>query len=431
MDKNLLKTVLVEQFDAFSKREAGIEREQLAELNKVRKTPHVVVISGLRRVGKSTLLRQLMNGLGESKIYYVNFEDERLMDFAVGDADFLLEVLVELFGRRKILLLDEIQNVAGWERFVRRLTDAGYKFYITGSNSSLLSKELGSKLTGRYTVIELFPFSFLEFLLLKGEKTRFFRKATAFDKLTTEEFGDTKRLFGEYLLKGGIPEALIYPNLSVLSTLYNDVIYRDITARYKVDDVKALKELSFYLLSNVANLVSFNKLKELLKLGSVNTVKNYIDYLQSSWLFEVVNIYDCSMKKQQIASKKIYAIDSGLVNSIGFNFSDNEGKLLENLVFWLLRRKYHDIYYFKTRTGKEVDFYLPKERKLIQVCKSLKDSGTKEREVTAIQAAMNELKVKDGVILVEDLRYPEMIKMEGRVVRVEPLLKFLCYQESL
>jgi len=419
MDKNLLKTVLVEQLNAFSKRNSGIPRERLKKLKEARKSPHVVVISGLRRVGKSTLLRQMMDELSESKVYYVNFEDERLMDFTAKDADLLLEVLVELFGTRKILLLDEIQNIDGWERFVRRLTDAGYKFYLTGSNASLLSKELGNKLTGRYILVELFPFSFSEFLLLKG------KKVDDYDKLTTEEFGEMKRLFGEYLLKGGIPEVLIYPKLDVLSTLYNDVIYRDITARYKVDDVKALKELSFYLLSNVANPVSFNKLKELLKLGSVNTVKNYIDYLQSSWLFEVVNVYDYSVKKQQIASKKVYAIDSGLINFIGFKFSDNEGRLLENMVFWSLRRKYSNIYYYKTAFGKEVDFYLPEEQKLIQVCLSLEDMGTKEREVAAIFSAMDELRVKDCMVLVKDLRYSEKIKFGGRVILAVPLVKWL------
>jgi len=188
-----------------------------------------------------------------------------------------------LVKRGKIFLFDEIQNIPGWERFVRRLHDQGYKFIVTGSNASLLSQELGTRLTGRSIRVELLPFSFQEYLRFK--KT----KAPSSKVLTTKQKGQLRKHANDYLLFGGIPDALKYKQLEIHKTLYDDVLYRDIATRYKLDNTKNLKELSFYLISNISNLISFNKLKQLLKLGSVNTIKSYIDYLENSWLFFVLN----------------------------------------------------------------------------------------------------------------------------------------------
>ena len=157
--KEQIKAMLLEQFQTFWQRDTGIEREQLIEIERAASLPHAVIISGLRRVGKSTLLAQLARHMGEDQFYYLNFEDDRLLGFQADDANDLYQVLIELFGERKIFVLDEIQNIQGWEHFVRRFMDLGLKFYITGSNASLLSRELGSRLTGRYISVELFPFS--------------------------------------------------------------------------------------------------------------------------------------------------------------------------------------------------------------------------------------------------------------------------------
>ena len=155
--------MLLEQFQAFWQRDTGIERTQLAQIERAAPLPHAVIISGLRRVGKSTLLAQLAHKLGENAFYYINFEDDRFLGFQAEDTNDLVQALVEVFGERRIFVVDEVQNVPGWEHFVRRLMDLGLKFYITGSNASLLSRELGSRLTGRYVPIELFPISFEEF----------------------------------------------------------------------------------------------------------------------------------------------------------------------------------------------------------------------------------------------------------------------------
>ncbi|KKQ76143.1 MAG: hypothetical protein US98_C0048G0007 [Parcubacteria group bacterium GW2011_GWC1_38_6] len=352
LTKELLASVLKEQHEAFMVRDRGVKREVLDQLSDIVQTPQIAVITGLRRVGKSTLLAQIANKYLKNEFYFVNFEDERLLNFQVKDFDLLHETLISLFGEKKTFLFDEIQNVPEWERFVRRLHDQGYKFIVTGSNASLLSQELGTRLTGRSIRVELFPFSFAEFLEFKQVEI------PSLKVLITKQRGNLRKFANDYIVSGGIPDALKYPELAIHKTLYDDVLYRDIATRYKLDNVKSLKELAFYLVSNTSSLVSFNKLKDLLKLGSVNTVKSYVDYLESSWLFFVLNKYAYSVKEQQIAAKKIYSIDTGLASSVGFSFSGNIGKLIENMVFLHLRRKHHNMYYYKTSQDYEVDFFL-------------------------------------------------------------------------
>jgi hypothetical protein len=391
--RDQIKAMLLEQFQSFWQRDTGIEREQLSEIERSAHLPHAVIISGLRRVGKSTLLAQLAHRLGAEVFYYVNFEDDRFLGFQAEDANDLYQALLEVFGERKIFVLDEVQNVPGWEHFVRRFMEMGHKFYITGSNASLLSRELGSRLTGRYVPIELFPFSFGEFLRFKNYPI------PDLERLTTADRARLQKYLDEYVQSGGIPEPLKYPELPLLRTLYDDVLYRDIAARYRIEEVRALKELAFYLMSNPTGQVSFNKLKEQLRLGSVNTIKNYIEYLENSWLIFTLNVYDYSVKRQQIAAKKVYGIDTGLVNAVGFNFSPNTGKLLENVVFLALRRKTSEIYYYSTPASYEVDFYLPEKRQLIQVAQNLDSPATKEREVRALGEAMRALNLSSGTIL--------------------------------
>ena len=400
--KDQIKAMLIEQFDSFWTRDIGTERTQLDEIERAANVPHAVIISGLRRVGKSTLLAQLAHKLGRDAFYYINFEDDRFLGFQPEDANYLYQALVEVFGERKTFVIDEVQNIPGWEHFVRRFMDMDFKFYITGSNASLLSRELGTRLTGGYVPVELFPFSFKEFLLFRGEKL------PNLQRMTTVENARLKTSLGTYLQSGGIPDALKYPELPLLRTLYDDVLYRDIATRYRLEAVTALKELAFYLLSNPSGLVSFNKLKDQFRLGSVNTIKSYIDYMENSWLVFSLNLYDFSVKRQQIAPKKVYCIDTGLSNAVGFGFSANTGKLLENQVFLALRRQTKEIYYYATPGGYErnspssrmgVDFYLPEKRQLIQVAHNLENTATREREVRALSDALTGLKVESALIL--------------------------------
>jgi len=415
--KEQIKSMLLEQFQSFWQRETGIERTQLAEISRAADLPHAVIISGLRRVGKSTLLAQLAHQLGSDKFYYINFEDERFLGFQAEDANHLYQLLIELYGERKVFIIDEIQNIPGWEHFIRRFMEQGFKFYITGSNASLLSSELGSRLTGRYLPVELFPFSFLEFMQFRQYAP------PNLGRLTTADDARLQGYLSEYLRLGGIPEPLKYPDLPLLRILYDDVLYRDIATRYRIEEVRALKELAFFLMSNPSSLVSYNKLKEQLRLGSVNTIKNYFEYLENSWLIFTLNVYDYSVKRQQIAPKKVFCIDTGLASAIGFGFSPNSGKLLENLVFLGMRRKTHEIYYYTTQAGYEVDFYLPESRLLIQVAQNFDHTATREREVRAITEAMRTLRGSRGLILADTNAQP--VIENGLTIEIRSIAEWL------
>ncbi|MBA4420891.1 MAG: hypothetical protein C0391_07065 [Anaerolinea sp.] len=418
-----IRAMLLEQFESFWLRDIGIERSRLKQVEKATPPPHAIVISGLRRVGKSTMLAQVAHKLGKDNFYYINFEDDRFSGFQAEDVNDLYQKLLETFGERKIFIMDEVQNIPGWEHFVRRFMEMGFKFYITGSNASLLSKELGTRLTGRYIPIELFPFSFTEYLQFRGEDIPNFKR------MTTVDLARINGALKAYLISGGIPDALKYPDLPLLRSLYDDVLYRDIATRYRLDAITALKELAYFLMSNPAGMVSFNKLKEQLRLGSVNTVISYIEYMENSWLIFSLNLYAYSVKRQQIAPKKIYGIDTGMINSVGFRFSPNTGKLLENLVFLTLRQHTREIYYYITPGGYEVDFYLPERHQLIQVSHRLENSSTREREFRAIEDASKELQINSALILSDSSG--KEVTIGGIPVKVQSITEWLLNQEFL
>ena len=420
-NKDQIKAMLLEQMQAFWQRNTGIVRNQLAEVERAKNLPHAVIVSGLRRAGKSTLLAQMAHHLGKDQFYYINFEDDRFLGFQADDAADLYQVLIEVFGERKTFVIDEVQNIPGWEHFVRRFMDMGFKFYITGSNASLLSRELGTRLTGRYVPIELLPFSFEEFLRFRSEAV------PDLNRMTTADHARLQNSLQSYLQLGGIPDALKYPELPLLRTLYDDVLYRDIATRYRLDAVTIIKELAFYLVSNPASLISFNKLKERFHVGSVNTIKSYIGYMENSWLLFTLHVYDDSVKRQQIAPKKVYSIDTGLTTAVGFGFSPNTGKLLENLVYLTLRRKTKDIYYFSSPGGYEVDFYLPKKQQLIQVTQNLDHPAVRDRELRALQEAMQNVKVQSALILTD--AGENTIEIDGIPVKIRSAAEWLLMDE--
>jgi uncharacterized protein len=417
-----IRAMLLEQFASFWENDTGIIREALAQVQKAAALPHAVIISGLRRAGKSTLLAQMAHQLGQDSFYYINFEDDRFLGFQAEDANDLYQALVETFGERQIFMIDEIQNISGWEHFVRRFMDLGKKFYITGSNASLLSRELGTRLTGRYFPIELFPFSFREYINFLGETI------PDLERITTTGRAWLNTAVMEYLQSGGVPDALKYPKLPLLRTLYDDILFRDIAARYRIDAVASLRELAFTLISNPGGLVSFNKLKDQLRLGSVNTVSSYVDYLENSWLLFSLNRYEFSLKHQLVLPKKIYCIDTGMVNSVGFQFSPNTGKLVENLVFLALRRQVSDIYYYVTPSNYEVDFYLPERRMLIQVAQHLQNPETREREIRALADAIDKLPVDQALILSESNE--PSFELKGLQVDIQAIPDWLIRKTS-
>lgn len=418
MDGNLLKSVLKDQAERFAKQDLGVEREALKKVKSLAATPFAVVVSGLRRAGKSTLLLQIAQTIYRGNCFFVNFEDERLAGLTLADLDTVHQNLIELFGKKKTFLLDEIQNVPEWERFARRLVDEGNKLYIAGSNARLLDRELGALLTGRYIPIELFPFSFREFLRFKKESTEYP------SVLTTVQRAILLRHLNDYLIHGGIPDHLKYPTVQWPKTIYSDVLYRDIAARHNINETRALRELSFYLLSTISQPTSFNKVKELVKLGSVTTVKEYVDFLASAWLFFITTCYSPSVKKQQIAPKKVYCVDTGLVNAVAFSASPNRGPLLENLAFLELKRRIGDLYYYKTSRSREVDFYAPKERLLVQVCQTMNSPETDQREITALAEAIQETGIRRGVILTGDFTQ-KLLRKKTQTIDIIPMVQWL------
>jgi predicted AAA+ superfamily ATPase len=421
MERRLIKEILLDQRAVFEKKRPGTPRDALAEVGRHMGKPHAITLAGVRRCGKSTLLRQIAERFLATGYHYCHFEDERLLGFQARDFALLYEVLIECFGEHKVMLLDEVQNAPGWEAFVRRMLESGHKFIITGSNAALLSRELGSKLTGRHVTVDLFPFSFREYLRHLGvepDEAMLLRPAGR---------ATLARHLAEYRLRGGFPEPLVYDSPDLLAQLYDDILYRDVATRHDIKNTHALRELALYYMSNVATLASFNKLKSSLGLGSVTTVSAYTDFLVRAFVLATVPVYDASVKRRSVAPKKVYAVDTGLANRVSLSFSHNLGALTENLVFLELFRRGADVSYYRTASGREVDFACRRGRaldELVQVTLSLADPQVRTRELGALTEALDEQDRAGGLVLTESDR--EDIALGKRTIKVRPLAGWLC-----
>ena len=330
MEKNIIAQIILEQKKIFD-RDIDIIPREIPE--SIVNSPKIIVITGVRRSGKSTLLRQISKNY--TQFNYINFEDERLIDFTYRDFNTLLEVFLGLHPESKTFFFDEIQEIKGWEKFVRRLFTEGYKLYVTGSNATLLSSEIATSITGRNLKIELYPFSFKEYISYYN---------TSIKKIyTTKEKATISKQFTDYIKFGGFPEILQSKDFEELNQIYQDIIIKDLLVRRKIRDSKDFRELSLFLLSNISKKISYNNLKELLEFSNTSKVKNYVDFLCEAYIFFTVNKYDTSLKKQMVNKKKVYAIDNGIINAVAFQFSENKGRLLENAVFLELKRRYKDI----------------------------------------------------------------------------------------
>jgi len=395
----------------------GFKQEDLQRLSSGFSDSEVAVISGVRRCGKSTLLHEIRSKNTE-KDYYFNFDDERLVNFSVDDFQLLYEVFIELFGKQSTFYFDEIQNVSGWERFVRRLHDYKNKVYITGSNASMLSRELGTHLTGRYYQQELFPFSFKEFLAFHK---RVIPKKSFFN---TEDKVQLHSDFTSYFTKGGFPAYLQSGNNQYLKSLYESIIYRDVMVRNGLTNEKEIIELVHYIASNTSKLFSYNSLTKIIGVKNATTVKNYLSFLENTYLLFIVNKYDFSVKKQIQNPKKIYFIDLGLVRELGFHHSEDKGRLLENLVFIELRRRGKEVYYHSQKH--ECDFVIKEKNRIveaIQISWSVYNPSTREREIEGLLEALTCYKLREGLILTDDEEDEFTIK--DFTIKVIPTWKWL------
>jgi len=409
MNTTLLEDVILDQREFFTNTLDTTVRE--VDLGRYKKHDQIVIISGVRRCGKSTLLKQFAALYND--FHFVNFDDERLINFTVEDFSELM-VILKKRSNAKVIFIDEIQNITGWERFVRRLHDEGYKLYVTGSNSNLLSSELGTHLTGRYSKIELFPFSFREYLLFNNVKTT---------PITSTVKASLLMHFDLYLENGGFPELLKYNDGEFLSRTYEDIIYRDIIARYGIKAVKQFFQLSHYLFTNFTADVSYNGLKNTLNIKSSISVKNYIGYLEDSYLAFELYKYDYSLKKQHINNKKVYVIDNGVRNEVSFRFSEDSGKLLENLVYIELLRTGKTVFMHKGKG--ECDFIINDRNSItqvIQVCYDLTPTN-KKREINGLVEAAKLYKLKCGMILSYNQR--DEFEVDGIAIKVVPVWSWL------
>lgn len=420
ISKELLREVLLEQKNKLEIINKGdfISREKIDEIKNFIKIKHNIIVTGIRRCGKSVFLAQIANEFF-NKYYYINFEDERLANFNLEDFNKLYEICLELFDKSNTFFLDEIQNIVGWERWVRRMYDNNFKFFITGSNARLLSKELATLLTGRHLQVSLFPFSFKEFLNFN----KFNLKKE--DIYLTERRYLITKYFSDYIKKGGFPEYLKYNKIEILQEYFNDITQRDIVERYKIKNIKQIKELARYLITNTGNLTTYNQLKGLTQIKSVNTIINYISYLENAYLLFKVPYFSYSLKKQVSNPFKIFAIDTGLRNAISFKFSKDVGRLYENLVAIELKRRGKEIYYWKNPLHEEVDFVIKEEKtkQLIQVCYDIDDINIKKRELKALLKSSKELKCNNLMVITND--YEKEEKINNKLVKFIPLWKWL------
>jgi predicted AAA+ superfamily ATPase len=412
MNTMLLGDLVQDQRDAFLARSPGVSRE--VDIAAHLKHGRVVVISGIRRCGKSTLLRQIAERFRKKDFHYLNLDDERLFEFEISDFDRLMQVFHKR-AESRVLLFDEIQNVPGWERFVRRIHDEGYKVILTGSNARLLSSEQGTHLTGRYSRINLYPFSLRETLLFHRINPR---------ALKAKSRPRALRVFDEYLGHGGFPEYLKFKNRELLQRTYEDILFRDIIARFKIREGKALQHLAHYLCTNFTGEISYHSLKNILHIKSAVSVRNHIAFLEQAYLLFEVFKYDFSLKKQHVSNKKVYVVDTGLRNAVSFQFSRDAGKALENCVFVELLRRGENVYFFRDRG--ECDFVTVSGRKAvsaIQVCFELHE-GNRKREIGGLQEALETLRISNGLLLTYD-QYEEIALESGAAIRVMPVWRWL------
>lgn len=389
MDTTQLEDIVNDQLAVFGKKDPGFTRK--INFPKLTSSKQIVVISGVRRGGKSTLLKQL--SLKLPNFYYLNFDDERLINFSVRDFNNLVIIWKKKFDS-KYILIDEIQNIPSWERFARRMHDEGYKLFITGSNAKLLSSELSTHLTGRYQKIELYPFSFRELTQYRQIKTP--------SVLTSAAKAGILKLFDTYLLRGGFPEYIKYKNSEYLKRIYQDIVYRDIITRFGIKEVKSFRELTNYIFTNFTKELSYNKLKNILGIKTTMSVSNYVGFLEESYLVFELFKYDYSLKKQYVSDKKLYVIDNGMRNETAFYFSGDRGRLLENLVFIELKRRGGNLYYFKDKG--ECDFLIQEKNRIVQAIQVSQkiDKTNEKRELGGLSNALERLRLKNGLILTEN-----------------------------
>lgn len=417
MQKSLIKEIITKQNqekEALSRLEY-VERTKATQGSEWMSSPLVKVVLGPRRAGKSVFSLMLLRG---KPFLYFNFDDPAL----VGEKLDLYELVDEMhkfYGDTKFVLFDEIQNLKGWELFANRLHRQGYNLVLTGSNANLLSMELATHLTGRHLPIEILPFDFHEFLKAK-DFSQFDRKS------------ELLKLLEQYMIFGGFPEVVIknqHPR-GYLDVLFDALLFKDVVKRHKVRFSEQIDQLGSYLINNISNQYSFRKLANILKFKSDVTLERYLKYLEEAYVVFSLAGFSAKAGERLRSPKKIYTVDNGFVASKAVQHSPDNGKLMENLVFTELVKNgfepNRELFYYKTRNGKEVDFAIRNSyetSELIQVCYDLRNSDVEQREIKALIEAAEELKVSKLTILTWDDE--REVEKDGKTIKFKPLWKWL------
>ncbi len=429
MDETTLRTILLGQKDEKNrilKDENLIERECLDRTRPLLRSDSIKVIFGVRRAGKSTLAHQL---LSDHEYAYINFDDERLVGITKEELDHVFQISCGLIDRPTHALLDEIQNVPGWELFINRLQREGMNVIITGSSANLLSTELSTHLTGRYLPIFMLPFSFRESLIARGSGI------PARGEITTRKAEHLKTKAEKFLRSGGFPQVILDPANArlYLSTLYNDIINKDVIGRFHPKYVRTLRELALFLTSSSSNLMTYSSLKKRFDLSSTHTVMNYVHYLTEASLMMIVDKFTFRQTERSASPKKIYSIDTGIVELLSISPGDHIANLLENAVFLELKRRNDldptfSINYWRDYQDHEVDLVISRKRKvetLIQVSMISDIADMNKRETRSLVKASKELRCEDLLLITWDLEGE--VDEKGQKIKMMPFWKWALY----
>lgn len=371
-----------------------IDRKTSYQVAEMLNSPLIKLITGPRRAGKSVFALLMLKG---RNFAYLNFDDKQLLER--WDEELVEKTLDEVYLGYEYLLLDEVQNLPGWDLWVSKLYRNGKNMVITGSNANMLSSEMATVLTGRYLQIEMLPFSLAEVMSAAG---------IDISDIKPEQQAEASLIADDYLRNGGFPETVLARGITknYLSTLFDSILLKDVAQRHHIRKTSDLYGMATYLLSNFCNPFSANSLAEELGIASVTTTKKYCDYLNEPYLFFYLPRFNNKLKLMAKADRKAYIVDNGFVQSSAFNLSDNLGRLLENQVFVdLLRKGYvpgQTLFYYRSRNNREVDFVTrrgPKVEQLIQVSYNLDSAKTRKREVDALVECGEELNCRNLCIV--------------------------------
>lgn len=433
MDKKLILTILSDWNLWQNDIDSGIQRDEyLTQLKSLMSTNQVVAITGPRRAGKSYVMKQMANdlvsrGIDKNRILIVNFEDPRFSKLDKLMLQSIYETYLENLSPsdKPFLFLDEIQEVDEWEKWVNSTHELKKaNIVISGSNAKLLSKELSTLLTGRHIDLSVFPLTFREFLSFKKIQI-----ASNMDKISKRT--KISKHLSEYLEFGAFPEVtLSNEKRKILIGYFDDIISKDIIKRHQLRNPSDLRELAQFYFTNCSSPITYNSIEKFLKI-SADTAESYSGYFEDVYFFAFVKRFSYKLKEQLRSPKKVYALDSGLANTIGFRFSENSGKLMENLVYSNLKKLISgdptsNIYYWKDLRGNEVDFVIKRGLKvklLIQVCWNLNNPITKNRELRSLRKAMEEFEINTSYIITFDQEGEE--KIDGKIIKIIPLSDWL------